>query len=54
MTPFIATAIGAGQDHKCAVLNGGSIQCWGDNSAGEFGIGISEISSAVPVTVDGF
>lgn len=34
-----AIAISAGGNHTCALLNDGTIQCWGDNSDGELGIG---------------
>jgi alpha-tubulin suppressor-like RCC1 family protein len=33
------TAISAGDEHSCALLAGGSVQCWGKNSLGELGIG---------------
>jgi len=33
-TPFstTATAVGAGDNHVCAALTNGNVQCWGDNS----------------------
>lgn len=34
-----AVSIAAGTAHTCAVLDDGSLQCWGDNSAGQLGLG---------------
>jgi len=33
-----ATAIAAGPTHTCAVLTGGELRCWGDNSFAQLGI----------------
>jgi alpha-tubulin suppressor-like RCC1 family protein len=33
------TAIAAGVSHTCALLNDGSIKCWGGNAHGELGLG---------------
>ena len=46
-------AAGAGASHTCAILSTGAIQCWGDNTWGQLGNGVSGIS-LVPVTVSGF
>ena len=45
-------AVDAGDDHTCAVLRGGAIQCWGADSFGQLGDGGTE-SSSVPVTIAG-
>jgi len=37
-----ATAIAAGSDHTCAILDNASIKCWGSNISGELGIGDTE------------
>ncbi|HJO84629.1 MAG TPA: putative Ig domain-containing protein, partial [Candidatus Thalassarchaeaceae archaeon] len=36
-----ATEISAGSDHTCAVLDDGSVKCWGSNGNGRLGIGNS-------------
>lgn len=36
-----AVAIAAGDDHTCAILAGGTVECWGYNFAAELGIGTS-------------
>ena len=47
-----ATAIAAGQYHTCALITGGTVQCWGHNAHGELGTGTNNDSN-VPVTVTG-
>jgi alpha-tubulin suppressor-like RCC1 family protein/fibronectin type 3 domain-containing protein len=50
-----ATAIGAGDDHTCALLSGGTAQCWGDGGLGQLGNGLDGVSnnSSLPVGVIG-
>ncbi len=33
-----ATAIAAGNEHSCALLDNASVKCWGYNGAGQLGI----------------
>jgi hypothetical protein len=47
-----ATAIAAGGGHACALLSGGTIQCWGFNAYGELGNGTTT-DPPVPITVSG-
>ena len=47
-----ATAIASGYDHTCALISGGTVQCWGDNQYAELGNG-TNTNSNVPVSVTG-
>jgi Regulator of chromosome condensation (RCC1) repeat/Bacterial Ig-like domain (group 2) len=47
-----ATAIATGYVHSCALLAGGSVQCWGNNTYGQLGNGTSAISTT-PQSVSG-
>jgi hypothetical protein len=44
-----AVAIAAGGFHTCALLVGGSVQCWGRNTEGEVGAATEPIRSARPL-----
>ena len=44
--------VGAGYFHTCAILRNGAIRCWGDNVAGELGIG-TNTNSNVPIEIQG-
>jgi alpha-tubulin suppressor-like RCC1 family protein len=53
--PKAAKAVVCGYQHTCAILDGGTVYCWGDNTFGELGIGTigSATSQASPVLVGG-
>lgn len=48
----IATDIGVGSYHSCAVVSGGGVKCWGYNSDGQLG-NSSTADSNLPVNVTG-
>ena len=44
-----AASVACGQFHTCAILNDGTVWCWGTNDSGRLGIGSTGGSSAAPV-----
>lgn len=44
-------AVAAGQQHTCAVLEGGALACWGANGSGQLGPGASGTTSQLPRVV---
>lgn len=47
-----ATAVAAGGAFACALRDDGTVRCWGSNSAGQLGNGLT-LPSAAPTTVNG-
>ena len=43
-----ATAIASGRYHTCAILDNASVKCWGENSAGQLGIGDTNSRGSKP------
>jgi alpha-tubulin suppressor-like RCC1 family protein len=43
-------SIAAGQDHACALLNSGAVECWGNNQQGQLGDG-TQTQHAAPAVV---
>jgi alpha-tubulin suppressor-like RCC1 family protein len=47
-----AVQVAAGGEHSCAVLQNGTVECWGANGSGQLGDG-TNTPSAAPVVVSG-
>jgi alpha-tubulin suppressor-like RCC1 family protein len=51
-----ATAVGAGENHTCALLAGGTVSCWGLNNYGQLGKAVnsgSNLPNPLPAVVSG-
>jgi alpha-tubulin suppressor-like RCC1 family protein len=46
------TNVAAGQNYTCAIVSGGAVKCWGENSNGQLGDG-THTTSMTPVTTSG-
>ena len=47
-----AAALGAGDAHVCALMNGGGIRCWGANTSGQLGDGLAPDPASAPPPFD--
>lgn len=47
-----ATTLAAGARHACAVVDGGAVRCWGDNSKGQLGDGTTTARTESVIVVD--
>jgi alpha-tubulin suppressor-like RCC1 family protein len=48
-----ATAISAGGEHTCAILDGGSVRCWGLGTSGQLGYGNTSDVGDTPTSLPG-
>lgn len=48
-----AISVSAGYGHSCAVLNDGSVMCWGENGSGQLGDGTTVQYRSTATTVSG-
>ncbi len=46
--PGFAEGVGTGFDHACAISKRGGVQCWGDNSYGQLGDGVTAPGASAP------
>jgi alpha-tubulin suppressor-like RCC1 family protein len=46
-------SVAAGDQHSCAVLQSGNVQCWGSNAAGQLGNTTVKSTTSTPVAVKG-
>ena len=46
------TAVSLGDKFTCAILDDGSLKCWGDNSMGQIGLGSNGLGQKTPQSVD--
>ena len=46
------TAVSLGDKFTCAILDDGSLKCWGDNTMGQMGVGSNGPSQKTPQSVD--
>ena len=52
LPPGSPTAVAAGREHSCALLQDGTVSCWGGNGAGQLGDGTGT-DRLTPTAVDG-
>lgn len=54
VSPFVpgAVAVAAGQNFSCALVDDGTVRCWGFNGSGRLGNGTAT-NSSVPISVTG-
>jgi alpha-tubulin suppressor-like RCC1 family protein len=54
--PVVRLGAGSSAQHTCAIIDDGSVQCWGDNHAGQLGNRVADVDprrfSARPIAVE--
>ena len=45
-------SIAIGEDHACAILDGGALKCWGEAYSGQLGLGSAESTNTAPGSLD--
>jgi Regulator of chromosome condensation (RCC1) repeat len=49
----VGPTLALGQNHACALFVDGAVDCWGDNSSGQLGVGDAAVDGDLPTRVPG-
>lgn len=53
VTPGNVAELALGKQHSCALMKNGTVQCWGDNSVGQLGVGSDAGAAPSPTPIPG-